>query len=675
MRMKAKIHDRSNMSFTGSKVLKSIMDTTTPGMDILVRESIQNSMDAVLPNSLYGRVSFNYGEFVGKDLSSKLDFIETKINLIYTNDKYEFLSIADTKTCGLLGEPYSNIEDETKPNNLYNLVYDFMNGKEDDNAGGSWGIGKSVYYRYGAGICFYYSRTCENNKYVHKLAGALIQNEKNENCLLGKRTSGIAFFGELDINNKPIPIYDEYEIKEFLKIFGLKTFEGIQTGTIVIIPYLNKKKLLGHRINQNQCFWSDDVIESLKISVQRWYFPKLNNKNYNGKFLICGINNDRLELNPFFKILQDLYNGNLENANYVNIVHKNINNGKSVLGTLKYKKFSKEELCIQVPPNNFPSPYVLLDMEEDNSCEGNQEILFYTRKPGMIIKYNVNEFGKFNIKNDEYLIGIFVLNDDLNVNNELLGKYIRLTEKANHKEWVDGVFKEFPHYSYKKPFYRICQSIKTILNKEFSSNNIVNIDGAHSVYQKKLGKKLMPPEDYGDKPQPPKRSNPPESKITGPSKVKQIASFFNGFQDEFLSYTFEVLLKPKQHFECEINVKTANKVYSFNEWEEFGFKFPCVFKQYEIDEYSVDNNYFPLGLKKEINSDFLRIMSKRDANKKDIFLFTGIKTDKNNICGFKVSNETDNIIKFRINLLVEPIDLSCSIVFDSKIESGGIKNE
>ena len=180
MKMIAKIHERSNMSFTGSKVLKSIMDTTTPGMDILVRESIQNSMDAVLDNALYGRVSFNYGEFSSENLSSKLDFIDQNLNTFYPNKSYEFLAISDTNTCGLLGEPYFDPDDETKPHNLYNLVYDFMNGKNDENAGGSWGIGKSVYYRYGAGICFYYSRTYENNKYIHKLVGALIQDEKKD---------------------------------------------------------------------------------------------------------------------------------------------------------------------------------------------------------------------------------------------------------------------------------------------------------------------------------------------------------------------------------------------------------------------------------------------------------------------------------------------------------------
>ena len=171
-----------------------------------------------------------------------------------------------------------------------------------------------------------------------------------------------------------------------------------------------------------------------------------------------------------------------------------------------------------------------------------------------------------------------------------LGKYIRLTEKANHKEWLDGNFVDFPYFSKNKPFTKICNSIKRKLSEQFASNNIINVDGAHSVYQKKLGKKLMPPEDYGDKPQPPKRTNPPGPKIPGVSKVKQIASFFNGFQNEFLSYSFEVLLKPQQHFECELNVKTANKIYSFNEWEEFGFEFPCVFRQYEMDEYSVDKN-------------------------------------------------------------------------------------
>lgn len=670
--MKIKELKRTYMSFTGSKVLKSIMDTTTPGIDIFVRESIQNSMDAVLPAYDYGRVMFNIGQFNSSTLNKYLEGINEKLEDKFQGKQCDYISISDTNTCGLLGEAtVSKHSDE--PRNLYNLVYDFMNGKEDDNAGGSWGIGKSVYYRYGIGLCFYYTRTYEHEKYTHKLAGALIQNEKNESCLLGSGSTGIAFFGDI-INDEASPIYDEGIIQKFLKIFGLDIYKGETTGTIVIIPYLNKKELIGYRLNQDDCPWSNNLVESLKLSLQRWYFPKLNNKKYNGKYLLCAINGVKVELNSFFGVLQKLYNSEL-NANYVNIYHKNISNGKDLLGTLKYKKFSKQELFIETVPDNLPSPYVLLDIVKTN-LDGNQEILFYTRKPGMIITYDVDKFGKFNMGEDDYLLGVFVLNDDLSINNESLGSYMRLTEKANHKEWIDGIFPNYPYFSKQKPFLKICNSVKRKLSEEFNSNNTVNLEGAHSIFQKKLGKKLLPPEDYGQAPQPTPRTVKPEGvKPPGPSKNKQIYSYFNGFKEGFLSYTFEVLLKPNELFSCELNIKTSNKIYSFDEWENFGFTLPCMFKYFGMDEYSIDKNSFPLNVKRRVDNDFLKTLCKSDSRKNPIFKITGIKTQNNNISGFKLSNELNKDIKFRMNLFVKPLDLTYSVLFNSHIKQGGIEDE
>ena len=57
----------------------------------------------------------------------------------------------------------------------------------------------------------------------------------------------------------------------------------------VLIPYLNKNELLKHRINRNTCSWSNDVIQSLEMSIQRWYFPKLNNRKYNGYRKLCSL--------------------------------------------------------------------------------------------------------------------------------------------------------------------------------------------------------------------------------------------------------------------------------------------------------------------------------------------------------------------------------------------------
>ena len=57
-------------------------------------------------------------------------------------------------------------------------------------------------------FAYLYSRTNEDGVYKSKLAGTLIQDERNDSCFIGKNSSGIAYFGDLDGNNS-VPINDE----------------------------------------------------------------------------------------------------------------------------------------------------------------------------------------------------------------------------------------------------------------------------------------------------------------------------------------------------------------------------------------------------------------------------------------------------------------------------------
>ena len=287
MKFKIKKLDKGPMILTGSKVLKAIMDNATPPIDLFVREVIQNSADAILQSKEYGRIKFNIGKFNNNELCESLYEIKDNIKEKHNKAEYDFISISDSNTCGLLGK--ASKDENGGPNNLYNLVYDFMNDKDDDGlgAGGSCGIGKSVYFRYGNGICFYYSRTKEDGVYKSKLAGTLIQDERNDSCFIGKNSSGIAYFGDLDGTNS-IPINNENLICEFLSIFGIKPYEEDETGTIVIIPFTDLDALLENNNNADDDtprYWLDSIEQCLKMSIQRWYFPRINNESFNGKYL------------------------------------------------------------------------------------------------------------------------------------------------------------------------------------------------------------------------------------------------------------------------------------------------------------------------------------------------------------------------------------------------------
>src|SRR5574344_1603561 len=104
MKMKIRILEKGPMILTGSKVLKAIMDNYTPPIDLFVRESIQNSADQIMEDKAFGRIQYNIGNFNNTSLTSCLESISGKINSLFKEKTYKFISISDSNTYGLLGD-------------------------------------------------------------------------------------------------------------------------------------------------------------------------------------------------------------------------------------------------------------------------------------------------------------------------------------------------------------------------------------------------------------------------------------------------------------------------------------------------------------------------------------------------------------------------------------------
>jgi hypothetical protein len=158
-----------------------------------------------------------------------------------------------------------------------------------------------------------------------------------------------------------------------LSIFGIKPYKNEETGTTVIIPYIDEEKILSNTINKDETekkYWVNDLPTCLSMSLQRWYFARLNNQQYNGKYIIVAINNVKVELNKFYQKLQDLYNGNLDGATYYSVGGGKFN-PTQILGTFKYKIFDKEtysayniDLINYINDNNITSIYLCgIDVE------------------------------------------------------------------------------------------------------------------------------------------------------------------------------------------------------------------------------------------------------------------------------------------------------------------------
>ncbi len=648
------------MVLTGSKVLELIQDEHTPPLDLLVRETIQNSADAILETKDFGKIMFKTGTFGGELLASSISG-EVGENMAERLNKasYSYLAIMDYNTCGLLGKPEKSYDED---NNLYNLVYDVMNHKNDSTMGGSHGIGKSVYYRYGVGICFFYSRTYENGDYVHKLAGALIQDENKDTCFLGKRTSGIAYFGA-EIGGKPVPIYDESVIKEFLSVFGLEPYSEKQTGTCVIIPYIDQRALCETIENSDdiaKCFWTSSLEDSLKMAIQRWYFARLDNESFHGKSLRVGVNGVKVELNPFFTALQKLYNGTIDGCEELDVTA--INFSGISLGKFRYKMFKASEIGM-TPPNNYPSPKFMTDSPYDVDKNG---LLFYMRKPGMAINYQNKEFGQsFSIGESEYLIGVFVLNDDVTVGEaENLGAYMRKSEEANHKEWRDIKNNKFPVLSKRKPFKHICGCIASKLMEKFGKSHPVSIEGASTPLQKKLGKKLLPPSGFGNDPEPPTGHGGSGSPASKKSKVK--IEFSGAEADGSLNYEVQLTLKPSETARVGLEIRAGGKRYSFDKWEKTNFRIPCELKRIDIKNVKVDGHIKDELQNLAFNDDFPKRQAKKLGDE-ELYKVRGFVASSEKPFGLGIQNCTSGKMTATVALKLSVNDNKFTIGFNANV--------
>lgn len=312
----------------GSVTLKSLQNENVPELDLLVREAIQNSSDASLqePEPFFA-VNFTAGTFCPSDFNSYLTDIEKSMNSRFPGDSEHFLEIRDTKTRGLTG-PIKKAEiDKRDHGNFFKLIYDTGKRQTQAGAGGNWGFGKSVYYRVGIGIVIFYSRIKTEDSYESRLIVTIVENESKKNpdgsdaTILNRlepNSAGKAWWGIRD-GEDLLPITDEEFILPLLNAFGLKPFKSDETGTSVIIPYIDPVTLLKNIVpayaeieaGTRDVFednFTKNIPDYLRLAIQRWYAPKIHNRELSKfcdkKWLHVSVNNvpmRKQDMLPFFR--------------------------------------------------------------------------------------------------------------------------------------------------------------------------------------------------------------------------------------------------------------------------------------------------------------------------------------------------------------------------------------
>ena len=133
------------MAQVGSSVLRAIQNNSDPLIDLFIRESIQNSLDAgdkEIPIP-YVNVDFIVKQFDANQLHHSLEGITEKLIDRFPNGHYTFVAVKDTNTTGLTGPLKRTEVRDNKYGNLQKLVYHVGKPQDQLGAGGSWGYGKT----------------------------------------------------------------------------------------------------------------------------------------------------------------------------------------------------------------------------------------------------------------------------------------------------------------------------------------------------------------------------------------------------------------------------------------------------------------------------------------------------------------------------------------------------
>lgn len=523
----------------GSVTLKSLQNDNIPELDLLVRESIQNSSDAAInmPGQSYC-VNYTTGTFIPSIFNSFLTDIEYDLNQRFPGGTADFLEIRDTGTSGMTGCVKKSEIKADDHGNFFKLIYDTGKRQTKANAGGNWGFGKSVYYRVGVGIVIFYSRIKKDGDsgYESRLIITLVEDEGKKNSdgsdgtILNKiepMSAGKAWWGIRE-GEDLLPLYDEEFIKAVLDVFGLSPFSGDKTGTSIIIPYIDSDKLLSDIIPADAeirddvkenftSIWTQTIADYLRLSIQKWYAPKLHNRDLqiiaNKKWLLATVNNKPIkksDMLPFFQLVQELYNTAIAKTygkeysspifdgilcEAVNV--RNYFDG-STTGYLSIIKISGEGIN---GDQNLLSPYDYIGhYEADGGL--NEPIVMCTRDPGMVIDYPITGAWVKGITPPEdqnmFLFGFYMpmiekrLKSDLSVSEFAgmqFGEYLRRCEASDHMGWDDPAKMQL--------VARIQKNCVRIINDKTSEDSPQKIEATASKLANKLGKKLLPRIGYG----------------------------------------------------------------------------------------------------------------------------------------------------------------------------------
>lgn len=602
------------MAPSGSAILRSLQNESLSVVDLVVRESFQNSLDAGLDNVDSVNIDVKTNKIRTQSVAPYFSGLTN--NLMNKLPKETtVISIADSNTSGLTGEFNTTDPKKLAESNIYKLIYGINMNQEDGDAGGSWGLGKTSFFRIGSGIVIYYSRIrTKIGTYEERLAACLIEDSSKDDALMSDNPRGIAWWGEKNENtskyDKTYPITDGFFIRKFLKEFGLEPYKGDETGTNIIIPFIDEEKIVVHKdddlLNDEVYWWETSLTDSINMAIKRWYFPRLFNPQYKEKFdqpyLTSKLNKDLVlvtEKDITFHTFRELYNAALTNqtsnsditVKEVKLKQMGMKSNTIPVGRIAYQKKKFTNLGVKNGSGLLPTAYI---GDKDGSRRDPGKILGYARKPGMVVEYVVNDndwMGGVHAEKDEFIFSFFVPNSDGLLHDryrqkyQTLENYLRDTENADHANWTDIYIDKYQVTMIK----RIKKEISKIMASDFGESLEAISSRRTSSLSRKFGQLFLPKMDFG------KSGTAPRKKKSGASGVRtgrtnaviDIIRFNRLVEEDIVEVVAKISLPKKSTHRLAINVVTTDKILNSTSWNKtFGdsIQYPFIISEVNVDD-------------------------------------------------------------------------------------------
>jgi hypothetical protein len=215
--------------------------------DNLVRESVQNSLDAACSEKIRVRFAISLGTSSLRPAVAQLYMsgLWTHLKSVLAKDvpkasePMDFLVIEDFGTRGLQGDPKQayDTEQPTPKNDFYYFWRNIGRSPKGEMELGRWGVGKAVFAE-SSRINGFFGLTIRNDDHQELLMGQ---------CVLKMHTIGFSwhrpygFYANHDKDGFPMPLQNRELQERFRRDFHLKRRN--EPGLSIVVPYFRKEDL------------------------------------------------------------------------------------------------------------------------------------------------------------------------------------------------------------------------------------------------------------------------------------------------------------------------------------------------------------------------------------------------------------------------------------------------